>query len=102
MAPLTGKVAIVTGASSGIGLAVAKQLAVAGASVAITARSEDKLSEVKSDIEKDGGKAVTIQCDVTNRQEVSCTMNSKYLAVRNELTGADPVSEGFGACTNIE
>ena len=54
-------------------MAVAKQLAASGASVAMAARREDKLTEVKEEIEKAGGTAVAIKCDVTKRQEVSDT-----------------------------
>ena len=79
MNALAGRVAIITGASSGIGLAVAKQLAAAGAAVAMAARREDKLSEVKTDIEKTGGTALAIKCDVTNRQEVSMCSMLNYL-----------------------
>lgn len=70
MKPLQGKVAIVTGASGGIGVAIAKQLASAGASVAIAARREDKLAEVMAEIIKAGGTAISVKCDVTIRQQV--------------------------------
>jgi len=68
---LAGCVAIVTGASSGIGAAIAQQLALAGAHVAMAARRQDKLDEIKKKIEKEGGVAIAIKCDVTNRDEVS-------------------------------
>lgn len=68
MADLKGKVAIVTGASSGIGEATAKQLAAAGAKVAVAARRKDRLEKLVGDIEKDGGTALAIETDVTDRQ----------------------------------
>ena len=68
--PLDGKVAIVTGASSGIGAAIAAHLAEAGAKVAMAARRDDKLEELKEKLELDGGVAIAVKCDVTNRQQV--------------------------------
>lgn len=69
--PLDGRVAIVTGASSGIGAAIATHLAAAGALVAMAARREDKLEQIKSEIDANGGIAIAVQCDVTDRQQVS-------------------------------
>ena len=68
--PLDGKVAIVTGASSGIGAACAQHLAAAGAQVAMAARREDRLKELQQQIQKDGGVAICVACDVTNRAQV--------------------------------
>ena len=68
--PLSGKVAIVTGASSGIGAAAAIHLAKAGASVAMAARRVEKLEEQKKVIEAAGGVAIAIKCDVTDKSQV--------------------------------
>ena len=73
---MSGKVAIVTGASSGIGAAISLHLARAGASVAMAARREEKLNEQKKLIEASGGVAIAIKCDVINRQEVCNCHNS--------------------------
>ncbi len=62
-------VVIVTGASSGIGRATAKNLANAGAKVVLSARSEDKLEKLKSEIEKNGGSALVAPADVTNKED---------------------------------
>ena len=71
MATLTGKSALVTGASRGIGAAIAKRLAVEGASVAITyARGANAAAEVVKAIEGAGGKAIAIQADATDAQAV--------------------------------
>ncbi|XP_078489689.1 uncharacterized protein LOC100175381 [Ciona intestinalis] len=68
--PLSGKVAVVTGASSGIGRSIAIHLSNAGAKVCIAARNVGKLEELKSEIEKNSGTAALFQCDVTVREQV--------------------------------
>ncbi|WP_225825318.1 SDR family NAD(P)-dependent oxidoreductase [Streptomyces naphthomycinicus] len=66
MSDLTGKVALVTGGSRGIGAAIAKRLADAGAAVAVTyVQAADQAREVAKQIEADGGKAAVIQADLT-------------------------------------
>ncbi|GGP77162.1 SDR family NAD(P)-dependent oxidoreductase [Streptomyces melanogenes] len=67
MSELTGKVALVTGGSRGIGAAIAKRLADAGAAVALTyVQAADQALEVAKQIEADGGRAVVIQADLTH------------------------------------
>ena len=61
---LAGKVALVTGASSGIGAATALALAAAGATVAISARRKDRLDELVQEIEAAGGKALALPGDM--------------------------------------
>jgi NADP-dependent 3-hydroxy acid dehydrogenase YdfG len=70
MADLEGKVAIVTGASSGIGEATALELAREGAAVALVARRHDRLVELADQIEKDGGKALPIEADVSDHGKI--------------------------------
>lgn len=67
---LSGKVAIVTGASSGIGKATAIALAKEGAKVALAARRIDKLDNLKKQITEFGGIAICVQTDVTQRDQV--------------------------------
>lgn len=67
---LSGTTALVTGASRGIGRAIALALAERGADVALSARSTDALEEVRSEIEQTGGRAVVLPCDVTDRDAV--------------------------------
>ena len=64
---LKGRVALVTGASGGLGLRFAQVLAANGASVALVARRADKLNAAKARIEKAGGKALAIEADVLDR-----------------------------------
>ena len=64
--PLSGRVAAVTGASSGIGEATALALAQAGAAVALGARRVDRLEALAARIEEAGGRAIAIECDVAD------------------------------------
>ncbi|MCP3693744.1 MAG: SDR family NAD(P)-dependent oxidoreductase, partial [Planctomycetaceae bacterium] len=67
---LSEKTAIVTGASQGLGKAVALTLAANGARVACVARSVDKLNETVQQIQDAGGQAEAFACDVTDRESV--------------------------------
>jgi NADP-dependent 3-hydroxy acid dehydrogenase YdfG len=70
MGDLDGKVALITGASSGIGEATAMKLASEGAKVAVVARRHDRLVDLSNRIEKDGGEALPIEADVTDHGKV--------------------------------
>ncbi len=67
MFSLKGRVALVTGASSGLGVQFARALADNGAAVALVARRADRLKALKDEIEGKGGKAIAIEADVTDR-----------------------------------
>ncbi|KAL9971919.1 hypothetical protein ACROYT_G018142 [Oculina patagonica] len=67
---LGGKVAIVTGASSGIGEAIARALAENGAKVVLAARRKERLDKIRDEITKSGDVAVAMEMDVVNRQQV--------------------------------
>jgi NADP-dependent 3-hydroxy acid dehydrogenase YdfG len=66
---LAGRVALVTGASSGIGVATARALAAAGADVAIAARRQDRLDALARDLEKSGVKALVLAADLLREEE---------------------------------
>jgi 3-oxoacyl-[acyl-carrier protein] reductase len=74
MYTLQGHVALVTGASQGIGRACAKVLAANGASVALAARSEDKLKSVLEEIVGAGGKAAAFKLDVSSEEAIKATV----------------------------
>ncbi len=64
---LTGKVALVTGASSGLGVRFAEVLAENGAAVVLVARRAERLSALAGRIEQAGGRAVAVEADVRDR-----------------------------------
>lgn len=70
MSGLHGKTAIVTGSSSGIGKAIAERLADDGANVVINSRSRDRAAAVAEEIEADGGSAIGVEADVSDRTAV--------------------------------
>ena len=71
---LTGTAALVTGASSGIGTATARQLAEHGASVALVARRKDRLEDLAAEIDKAGGTALVVQADITDRSQAEAAV----------------------------
>jgi NAD(P)-dependent dehydrogenase (short-subunit alcohol dehydrogenase family)/ketosteroid isomerase-like protein len=70
MSDMTGRVALITGASSGIGKATAEAFAGRGASVVVAARRKDPLGSLVSEIEARGGKATAIKTDVASAKDV--------------------------------
>jgi NAD(P)-dependent dehydrogenase (short-subunit alcohol dehydrogenase family) len=82
---LSGEVALVTGASSGIGRHLAALLAKAGAKVALAARRGDRLEELAREIAGEGGTALPIACDVTRAEDVAA-------AVAAAANGLGPLS----------
>lgn len=71
MQELQNKVAIITGASKGIGAATAKRMAELGIKVVLTARSQDTLKELADEINTSGGDAMPIACDVSDYNQVN-------------------------------
>lgn len=75
-AQLHGTVAIVTGASSGIGTATARRLAEHGASVAVLARRKDRLDTLVNDIEAAGGTALAVEGDISERAQADAAVQT--------------------------
>ena len=90
--PLEGRVAIVTGASSGIGEATALRLAALGAQVAVAARRTDRLNALAARITAAGGTAVSLPLDVTDR----ATVNAAAAQVADRLGPVDLVFNNAG------
>jgi NAD(P)-dependent dehydrogenase (short-subunit alcohol dehydrogenase family) len=89
---LDGKVAIVTGASRGIGRAVALGFAEAGADVALAARSEGDLETLAKEIDTMGRKAISVPTDVTQRDQLENLINRTV----DELGGLDILVNNAG------
>ena len=92
---LTGKVAVITGGSRGLGEAMAVGLAQAGATLALVARDEAKLQGVKARIEGAGGKAAYFLADVTSEADVARIAKE----VEDQLGGGDILINNAG--TNV-
>ncbi len=67
---LSGRVALVTGASSGLGAQFAKTLSRAGAAVVLASRRMDKLKELRAEIQAEGGDAHVVSLDVTTLSSI--------------------------------
>jgi NADP-dependent 3-hydroxy acid dehydrogenase YdfG len=89
---LSGRVAVVTGASSGIGEATARALSAQGAAVAVLARRTDRLDALVADLEADGGTARAYACDVTDADAVR-TVLGRVVA---DLGGIDVLVNNAG------
>jgi NADP-dependent 3-hydroxy acid dehydrogenase YdfG len=90
--PLTGRVAVVTGASSGIGEATAEHLAGLGARVVVLARRAERLGKLVARIEKNGGHALALAVDVTDKAALQTAADR----VASELGGADLLFNNAG------
>lgn len=73
---LNGAVALITGASSGIGAATARSLAKAGAAVVLAARRGERLTALASEIQKGGGRTLVHQTDVTSEQQARAMVDA--------------------------
>ena len=71
---MTGKVALVTGSSSGLGAHFSKALAKAGAKVVLSARRLDRLEELAKDIRADGATALAVYTDITKAGSIATTL----------------------------
>lgn len=71
MFDLTGRVAVITGASSGLGRQMSEAFAMQGADIVIMARRIEKLNELKVELEKYNVKILSVKCDVTNTEDIN-------------------------------
>lgn len=89
---LENKIAVVTGASQGIGRAIALVLAEAGATVAVLARQVEKLNSLRGEIEALERRAIVIQCDVSSGDDIK----RAFEQVTKELTRVDILVNNAG------
>ena len=68
---LKGRVAVVTGASSGLGMQMSRAFAKQGADLVILARRVERLEELKKELEADGVKVLPVKCDVTSTEDIN-------------------------------
>lgn len=87
-----GRVAVITGASSGIGEATARALAAEGHHVALLARRADRVEQLAEELSSDGTKAIAVEADVTDRDSIVAAAKR----VQDELGGADVLVNNAG------
>lgn len=117
MDTLSGKTALVTGASRGIGEAAARHLGELGVNVVLTARTASDIEKIAGEINESGGKAIAIKCDVSNYNDVlhtveKCveTFGTLDILVNNagvvepiaRITDSDPVTWGHVIDINVK
>src|SRR4051795_2978340 len=90
---LSGRRIAITGASSGIGEAIALAAASAGAAVALAARREDRIADLAKRIEDDGGRAVALPSDVSDERQARAFVEHAY----EQLGGLDGLVNNAGA-----
>ncbi|SIR64593.1 3-oxoacyl-[acyl-carrier protein] reductase [Haladaptatus litoreus] len=74
--PLHGKTAVVTGSSSGIGFAIAREFAARGANVVVNSRSQERAADAASEISGESGAAIPIEADVTDEDSLESLVKS--------------------------
>jgi NADP-dependent 3-hydroxy acid dehydrogenase YdfG len=92
MGALEGKVAAITGASSGIGEATALALAAEGCAVALAARRKERIEQLAARIEGDGGKALAMETDVTDEEQAQAFITGTH----EQLGGLDILVNNAG------
>jgi len=94
---LSGKIALVTGASSGLGVQFAKALAGQGADIAIVARRQDKLEEVRTTIEALGVRCFAVTCDVLKNDDIRTAVEK----IKEHYGRIDILVNNAGVARNI-
>ena len=94
------RVVFLTGASSGIGLAMATQMAAQGAKVGLAARRKDRLEQAERTIREHGGQALAVECDVTSDESVARAVAEVRAAFGPVLVAI--ANAGFGVVGRLE
>lgn len=94
---LTGRVALITGGSSGLGVEFAKALAYRGADIALFARRTEKLKQVAKEIREFGHKVLPVTCDVTDEAQVAESVEQ----VIKEFNKIDILVNNAGTCNVV-
>lgn len=101
---LTGKTAIVTGGSRGIGRAICLRLAEAGSSVVVSSRTEDDCAKVAAEITGAGGRAIAVPCNVSREDQITALVEAAVTAFGpvDILIGNAAANPYYGPLTGIE
>ena len=101
---LSGKVAVVTGSSRGIGRSIAKIMAEAGAKVVVTSRKAESCEAVAKEIASDGGEAIAVVCNVSDKVQVSNLVKEaqSQLGPVDILVGNAAANPAYGPMAEIE
>jgi len=101
---LTGKVAIVTGSSKGIGAAIARGLAESGASVVVSSRKQDAVDEVAASFVKDGLKAIGVACHIGDPEQrvALIEQTTRHFGGIDILVNNAAINPFFGPLENTE
>lgn len=97
---LAGRTALITGGSSGLGRGLARAIARAGARVVVAARRRDRLAALVAEIEKDGGHALAVDCDVEDEASIIAAFdaaNARFGRVDTIVANAGINREGSSA-----
>ncbi len=94
---LTGKIAVITGSSKGIGRAIAERMAEHGAKVVISSRKADACEVVARGIRERGGEAIVVPCHIARKEELAALVDRTHRALGRDRRagvqrGGEPVS----------
>lgn len=100
MTDFHGQVAWITGATAGLGRAMAREFARRGADVAVSGRREDRLAEVVAEVEREGRRALAIPCDVRREEDVAAAVQA--VAAKLGRLDVAVANAGFGVMGRVE